>query len=54
MEHQHQRHQREHERNGALSAAENQLLALIAMIAIEQVIAETSQNSRTEQSGAAA
>lgn len=41
-------------RNDAISVAESQLIALIAAIAIEQVIAEKSSHSHSPQQGTAA
>ncbi|NMF90731.1 hypothetical protein [Aromatoleum petrolei] len=47
-------HQNESARNDAISAAETQLIALIAAIAVEQVIAEPSQQPHIQQEGATA
>lgn len=44
----------EKSRNDAISATESQLIALIAAIAIGQVIAERSQQYHSPQQGAAA
>ena len=47
-------HQHESAGKGALSTAETQLIALIATIAIEQVIAEARQKPQIRQEGAGA
>lgn len=47
-------HRNEHTETEVISDAENRLIALIAAIAVEQVVAQTTGQFHTEQQGAAA
>lgn len=47
-------HRNEHTKAEVISDSESQLIALIAAIAIEQVVAETTGQFHTKQEGVAA